>query len=68
MSDILLGMILGMIVSPFMMKIIKSILQKRKVNRLLREAADQQKRKEISNNNGRSKILWWINFRYHGFL
>jgi len=57
MSDILLGMILGMIVSPFMMKIIKSILQKRKVNRLLREAADQQKRKEISNNNGRSKIL-----------
>ncbi|MGC1134575.1 MAG: hypothetical protein WA941_17235 [Nitrososphaeraceae archaeon] len=57
MSDILLGMILGMIVSPFMMKIIKSILQKRKVNRLLREAADHQKRKEISNNNGRSNIL-----------
>ena len=47
MGDILLGMILGMIVSPFMMKLIKSILQKRKVNQLLREAADLQKRNEI---------------------
>lgn len=47
MVDILLGMILGMIVSPFMMKLIKSILQKRKVNQLLREAADQQKQNGI---------------------
>jgi Tfp pilus assembly protein PilW len=58
MVDLLLGMILGMIVSPFMMKIIKSILQKRRVNRLLREAADHQEQKEISNNEDqRYKIL-----------
>jgi hypothetical protein len=58
MIDLLLGMILGMIVSPFMMKIIKSILQKRRVNRLLREAADHQEQKEISNNEDqRYKIL-----------
>jgi uncharacterized membrane protein YccC len=39
MSDILLGMILGMVASPILMKLIKSFQQKRKVNRLLREAA-----------------------------
>jgi len=55
MIDMLLGMILGMIASPVMMKAIKSMRQKRKVNRLLREAADQQER---SNNDDQSyKIL-----------
>jgi hypothetical protein len=39
MSDILLGMFLGMVASPILMKLIKSFQQKRKVNRLLREAA-----------------------------
>jgi hypothetical protein len=39
MSDMLLGMILGMVASPLLMKLIKSFQQKRKVNRLLREAA-----------------------------
>jgi len=58
MIDMLLGMILGMIASPVMMKAIKSMRQKRKVNRLLREAADQLERKDSSNNDDQSyKIL-----------
>jgi hypothetical protein len=39
MSDMVLGMILGMIASPLLMKLIKTLQQKRKVNKLLREAA-----------------------------
>jgi uncharacterized membrane protein YccC len=39
MSDMLLGMTLGMVASPLLMRLIKSLHQKRKVNRLLREAA-----------------------------
>jgi heme exporter protein D len=58
MIDMLLGMILGMIASPIMMKAIKSLLQRRKVNRLLREAADQQERKDAgSNDEQRYRIL-----------
>jgi hypothetical protein len=44
MVDMLLGMILGMIASPLMMKLIRSLQQRRKVDKLLREAADLQKR------------------------
>lgn len=51
MADMLLGMILGMIASPIMMKAIKSLLQRRKVNRLLREAADEQERKDVDSND-----------------
>jgi Tfp pilus assembly protein PilW len=47
MADMLLGMILGMIASPVVMKAIKSFRQKRKVNRLLRDAADHQERKDV---------------------
>jgi heme exporter protein D len=58
MVDMLLGMILGMIASPIMMKAIKSLLQRRKVNRLLREAADEQERKDAdSNDEQRYRIL-----------
>lgn len=58
MVDMLLGMILGMIASPIMMKAIKSLLQRHKVNRLLREAADQQGIKDIgSNDEQRYRIL-----------
>jgi uncharacterized membrane-anchored protein YhcB (DUF1043 family) len=39
MEDMLLGMILGMVASPLLMKLIKSLRQKRKVDRLLKEAA-----------------------------
>lgn len=52
-------MILGMIASPVMMKVIKSIRQRRKVNKLLREAAeDHLERKDIVKNDDRnSRIL-----------
>jgi len=45
MEDMLLGMILGMVVSPLLMKLIRSLRQKRKVDRLLREAAANLQRK-----------------------
>jgi hypothetical protein len=35
----LLGMTLGMVASPLLMRLIKSLQQKRKVNKLLKEAA-----------------------------
>jgi hypothetical protein len=40
--DMTIGMVLGMIASPIMMKAIKAIRQARKVNRILREAAELQ--------------------------
>ena len=44
MVDMLLGMALGMVASPLLMKLIRSLRQRRTVNRLLREAAaDLQK-------------------------
>jgi hypothetical protein len=57
--DMLIGMILGMIATPVMMKVIKSIRQRRKVNKLLREAAeDHLERKDIVANDDRnSRIL-----------
>lgn len=45
MEDMLLGMILGMIASPLLMKLVRSLRQKRKVDRLLREAATNLQRK-----------------------
>lgn len=41
--DMTIGMVLGMIASPLMMKAIKSIKQRRRVARLLREVAELQK-------------------------
>jgi hypothetical protein len=38
-----LGMVLGMVASPLMMKAIKSIKQRRRVYRMLREVAELQK-------------------------
>ena len=38
-----LGMVLGMVASPLMMKAIKSIKQRRRVSRMLREVAELQK-------------------------
>ena len=57
--DMFFGMILGMIASPVMMRVIKSIRQKRKINKLLREAAnDRLEQKNVDNNdNQNSPIL-----------
>jgi len=41
--DMTFGMILGMIASPLMMKGIKVIRQKRKVDKILREISQEQK-------------------------
>lgn len=56
--DMLLGMILGMVASPIMMKVIRSIRQKRKVDKILREAADEQEMEDgSSNHDHRYRIL-----------
>jgi hypothetical protein len=47
-SDMIIGMILGMIASPLMMKAIKSVKQRRKVSRMLREISELQKNGELS--------------------
>jgi hypothetical protein len=41
--DMTIGMVLGMVASPLMMKAIKSIKQRRKVSKVLREVAELQK-------------------------
>jgi hypothetical protein len=41
--DMTMGMILGMIASPIMMKGIKVIRQRRKVDRILREISQEQR-------------------------
>ncbi|HEX7207239.1 MAG TPA: hypothetical protein VF233_03600 [Nitrososphaeraceae archaeon] len=41
--DMTIGMALGMVASPLMMKAIKSIRQRRKVSRMLHEVAELQK-------------------------
>jgi MFS superfamily sulfate permease-like transporter len=41
--DMTIGMVLGMVASPLMMKAIKSIKQRRKVSKMLREVAELQK-------------------------
>jgi len=43
MIDTLLGMILDMIASPLMMKGVKLIRQRRKVDRILREILQEQR-------------------------
>jgi hypothetical protein len=41
--DMTIGMVLGMVTSPLMMKAIKTIRQRRKVSKMLREVAELQK-------------------------
>lgn len=41
--DMIIGMVLGMVASPLMMKAIKSIKQRRRVSRMLREISELQK-------------------------
>jgi len=46
--DMTIGMILGMAASPIMMKGLKVIRERRKVNRILREISQLQKKGELS--------------------
>jgi len=50
-ADMLIGMILGMIASPLLMKLVRSLQQKRKVDRMLREAAADLQNKHTNNNS-----------------
>jgi hypothetical protein len=40
--DMSIGMILGMIASPLLMKVIREIRQRRKVNKILHEISEQR--------------------------
>jgi hypothetical protein len=46
--DMIIGMVLGMVASPLMMKAIKSIKQRRRVSRMLHEISDLQKNGKLS--------------------
>jgi heme exporter protein D len=49
--DMIIGMILGMVASPLMMKVIKSVKQRRQVSRMLHEISELQKNGELSYRN-----------------
>lgn len=46
--DMIIGMVLGMVASPLMMKAIKSLKQRRRVSRMLHEISDLQKNGKLS--------------------
>lgn len=46
--DMIIGMVLGMVASPLMMKVIRSIKQRRRVSRMLHEISDLQKNGKLS--------------------
>ncbi|MGA7367832.1 MAG: hypothetical protein WBX01_01795 [Nitrososphaeraceae archaeon] len=50
-TDMLIGMVLGMIASPLLMKLIRSLQSKRKVDRILREAAADLQNRNNDNSN-----------------
>ncbi len=55
--DMTLGMILGMALSPIMMRLIKDFRQRMKVNKILKEYVNNnQKDSDKNNNNNNSKI------------
>jgi hypothetical protein len=53
--DMTLGMILGMALSPIMMKLIKDFRQRRKVNKILKEYVKKNK-KDLDRNNNNNQI------------
>jgi len=53
--DMTLGMILGMALSPLMMRLIKDFRQRMKVNKILKEYVKNNK-KDSNKNNSNSKI------------
>jgi len=53
--DMTLGMILGMALSPLMMRLIKDFRQRIKVNKILKEYVKNNK-KNSNNNNNNSEI------------
>ena len=53
--DMTLGMILGIAVIPIIMKLIKDVRQRRKVNKILKEYVKKNK-KDLSRNNYNNQI------------
>ena len=53
--DMTLGMILGMALRPIMMKLIKDVRQRRKVNKILKEYVKKNK-KDLGRNNYNNQI------------
>ncbi|MGI9012435.1 MAG: hypothetical protein ACR2F1_14790 [Nitrososphaeraceae archaeon] len=53
--DMTLGMILGMALSPVMMKLIKDLRQRIKVNKILKEYVKNNK-KDLDKNNNNNQI------------
>jgi|Tabmets5t2r1_1033131.scaffolds.fasta_scaffold390247_1 hypothetical protein len=51
-TDMMLGMVIGMVASPLLMKLIKSFQQRRKVNRFLKDAAANMQRTHIEGDHG----------------
>ena len=47
--DMTIGMILGMAASPLMMKGIKTIIQKRRISKMLNEISELKKNGELDN-------------------
>jgi hypothetical protein len=46
--DMIIGMVLGMVASPLMMKAIRSIKQRRRVSKMVHEISDLQKNGKLS--------------------
>jgi hypothetical protein len=55
--DMTLGMILGIALSPIMMKVIKNFRQRRKVKKILKEFANNRKNKIEDDENNKSQQL-----------
>lgn len=52
--DMTLGMILGIVLSPIMIKLIKGFRQRRKVNKILKEYVKNKKNNLDKNNNNKT--------------
>ena len=55
--DMTLGMILGMALSPIMMKLIKDFRQRIKVNKILKEYVKNNKKDSNKNNNNNNSEI-----------
>jgi hypothetical protein len=55
--DMTLGMILGMALSPVMMKLIKDFRQRMKINKILKEYVKNNKKDSNKNNNNNNSEI-----------
>ena len=55
--DMTIGMILGMVASPLMMRGIKMIRQRRKISKMLNEISELRKNDDIDDNIKKYQVL-----------